>query len=166
MPSGLSNCPFQRSLGAPRDVEEIRCRELLNPVIARIGHIEKAAGVRREPRGRVELCAAGSQGAPRGDERARRGELLDALVLAVRHGDVSRWIDIHICGARQISIIHEEGTPLSDPRARVIVLLDAAVVRVGDVDEGAVCVQRQSLGGVELLGCRAERPPLGHVGCR
>ena len=64
--------------------------ELLDPVVARVDHVDVAGGVGGDAADRPELAVTAAEGAPLGLERAGRAELLHHVAELVGHVDVAR----------------------------------------------------------------------------
>ena len=97
---------------APLGQERPCRRELLNPVVAGVGHADVEAVVDRYALREAELACAATLRTPLRKERSRRGELLNPVVGFVDHIDVEAVVYVDACGIAPLAWTGPLATPL------------------------------------------------------
>ena len=116
--------------------------ELLDPVVARIRHVEHPV-VHLEAHGKVEIARTGAVRTPGGHHRPRSGVLHDPVVAGVGNVDVAA---VHADPSGAVEIV-----PLRDEVSAAAELLDPVVEPIGHIDV-AGGVHRRGAGDVEVPG--------------
>ena len=108
--------------------------ELLDPVVAVVGHVDVAGLVDGDAPGGVELAVVGAAAAPGSDEPAIAGELADLVAAAVGNEYVIAGVDGDVGGAVFAAIVGFQGAPTGLEIAVLVIDVDLVQPLVGHVD--------------------------------
>src|SRR4051794_40708783 len=95
--------PPTGAFGAPLSQRLAGRRELLNPTVAGIGHVQIRLAVNGHGARPLELAGAPAHSAPLGDRLPGRRKLLNPVIIRVRHVDVATPVDRHTAGSLELA---------------------------------------------------------------